>query len=359
MFEAPVVRRQEEDGESLVQGKMNFQFSFFHKLCKTMRGQTKKKYIFAHTFLVISWNLMCRGGNSVSIQYEHLEWDEDSLAIWFGHMKHDQEGDRQRDPRHIFANQMEPDICPILSVAIYFAVVGFSKTSLLFPGQQNFKRCNGYFLCCRRNGDRRARTFRLRITFGKERFFYLRLWCCTGGPSSASVCLRAGWNLPGVQDTYVRYEATGDRVIGRFVTGLPYETPDFAILPPFCDTVDDNVRNGINICYPNAPEIFKNIYARSCWLHCTSLFRDSTLLSELKPKVLCRRWQTGDAIRASGIPPHLGVVVNMENRLDSVDKSIVELHSAVADNVHRMQGQLSSMEAKVDGLTSKCPGSGY
>ncbi|KAF1772637.1 hypothetical protein GQ600_26099 [Phytophthora cactorum] len=85
----------------------------------------------------------------------------------------------------------------------------------------------------------------------------------------------------------------------------------------------------------------------------TSLFRDTTLLSELKPKVVCRRWQTGDAIRASGIPPHLGVVVNMENRLDSVDKSIAELHSAVADNVHWMQGQLNSMEAKVDGLTSK------
>ncbi|KAG6955985.1 hypothetical protein JG688_00011639, partial [Phytophthora aleatoria] len=73
---------------------------------------------------------MCRAGNSVSIRYEHLEWDEDSLAILSGHMKNDQEGDRQRDPRHIFANPMEPDICLILSVAIYFAVVGFSKTSL-------------------------------------------------------------------------------------------------------------------------------------------------------------------------------------------------------------------------------------
>ncbi|KAG6948382.1 hypothetical protein JG688_00015118 [Phytophthora aleatoria] len=117
-----------------------------------------------------------------------------------------------------------------------------------------------------------------------------------------------------------------DRVVGRFVAGLPYETPDFAILPPFFDTVDDNV---------------------------TSLFRDTTLLSELKPKVVCQRWQTGDAIRASGIPPHLGVVVNMEDRLDSVDKSIAELHSTDAYNVHRMQGQLNSMEAKVDGLTSK------
>ncbi|EGZ07983.1 hypothetical protein PHYSODRAFT_381492, partial [Phytophthora sojae] len=57
--------------------------------------------------------------------------------------------------------------------------------------------------------------------------------CCTGGPSSAFVSLRGGWNLPEVQDTYIRYETAGDRVVGRFVSGLPYETPEFSILPPF------------------------------------------------------------------------------------------------------------------------------
>ncbi|KAG6943739.1 hypothetical protein JG687_00018271 [Phytophthora cactorum] len=63
-----------------------------------------------------------------------------------------------------------------------------------------------------------------------------------------------------------------------------------------------------------------------------------TLLSELMPEVVCRRWQTGDTIRASGIPPHLGVVVNMGNRLDSMDKSIAKLHSAVADNFKGCKG---------------------
>ncbi|KAF1788480.1 hypothetical protein GQ600_21790 [Phytophthora cactorum] len=76
--------------------------------------------------------------------------------------------------------------------------------------------------------------------------------CCTGGPSSASVCLRAGWNLPGVCSLRSSRRSSGR----RFVAGLPYETPDFAILPPVFDTVDDNVRNGLNICYPNAPDRF-------------------------------------------------------------------------------------------------------
>ncbi|KAF4139349.1 hypothetical protein GN958_ATG11250 [Phytophthora infestans] len=47
--------------------------------------------------------------------------------------------------------------------------------------------------------------------------------CTKGGSSSASVCLRAGWNLSGVQDTYVRYEAAEVRVVDRFVAGLPNE----------------------------------------------------------------------------------------------------------------------------------------
>ncbi|KAF1782382.1 hypothetical protein GQ600_22266 [Phytophthora cactorum] len=98
--------------------------------------------------------------------------------------------------------------------------------------------------------------------------------CCTGGPSSASVCLRAGWNLPGVQDTYVRYEAAGDRVVGRLL-------PAYRTRHGFrnIDTVDDNVRNGINICYPNAPERLK--YIRTFML--ASLYIIGGLEANVKP----------------------------------------------------------------------------
>ncbi|ETP39256.1 hypothetical protein F442_13275 [Phytophthora nicotianae P10297] len=44
-----VVRRQQESGDSLVEGKINFLFSFYHKLCKAMREQRKKKnYFFSY-----------------------------------------------------------------------------------------------------------------------------------------------------------------------------------------------------------------------------------------------------------------------------------------------------------------------
>ena len=66
-------------------------------------------------------------------------------------------------------------------------------------------------------------------------------FCSSGSTSCRSttaVSLRAGWTMPGVQGTYLRYEAAGDREVGRIVAGLPIDSPNFAILPPFFDDPD-------------------------------------------------------------------------------------------------------------------------
>ena len=57
-------------------------------------------------------------------------------------------------------------------------------------------------------------------------------YCASGStecPSAASIHLRAGWTLGGVQDTYLRYEKAGDYYVGRTVCGLPVGKPEFAI----------------------------------------------------------------------------------------------------------------------------------
>ncbi|KAF1780750.1 hypothetical protein GQ600_3148 [Phytophthora cactorum] len=71
--------------------------------------------------------------------------------------------------------------------------------------------------------------------------------CFNGGPSAAAICIRAGWTLPGVQDTYIRYEAAGDRIVGRYVAGLPFEETEarsmfFGVLPdlPIRDVTANN-----------------------------------------------------------------------------------------------------------------------
>ena len=39
--------------------------------------------LFAHCFLVLSWNLMCRANNMCRICFSHLSWDWNSLVIRF------------------------------------------------------------------------------------------------------------------------------------------------------------------------------------------------------------------------------------------------------------------------------------
>ena len=74
--------------------------------------------IFAHTFLVIGWNLMCRASNTLNIKYEHMLWKRDSLGIFFAHQKNDSLGEKKRDARHIYANPLNPEICSILAIGI-------------------------------------------------------------------------------------------------------------------------------------------------------------------------------------------------------------------------------------------------
>mmetsp|Transcript_2607 Transcript_2607/g.6229 ORF Transcript_2607/g.6229 Transcript_2607/m.6229 type:complete len:171 (-) Transcript_2607:97-609(-) len=82
---------------------------------------------------------------------------------------------------------------------------------------------------------------------------------CTSGstacPGSATVCLRAGWKMGTIQDTYLRYEAAGDMHVGRTVSGLPILHPDFASLPPcfkFPDTESrEEVTRILNLMFPS------------------------------------------------------------------------------------------------------------
>ena len=91
--------------------------------------------VFAHTFLLLSWNLICRAGNTASICLAHMEFGDDCLKIYFAQMKNDQAAERPKDPRHVFANPLKPAICPLLSLGIYFLLEGFeAQGNRLFHG---------------------------------------------------------------------------------------------------------------------------------------------------------------------------------------------------------------------------------
>ena len=54
----------------------------------------------------------------------------------------------------------------------------------------------------------------------------------TNGPPIVAICLRAGWKLGGVLNTYLCLENAGDCFVGRVAAGLPLLSAKFCVLPP-------------------------------------------------------------------------------------------------------------------------------
>jgi hypothetical protein len=66
---------------------------------------------------VLQWNLIARTATVSGMMMEHVGWEGDSLLISTPKHKGDQEGVRCF-ARHLFANPLNPFICPVLALAI-------------------------------------------------------------------------------------------------------------------------------------------------------------------------------------------------------------------------------------------------
>jgi hypothetical protein len=190
--------------------------------------------------MTLMWNLMSRASNALRVCYSHMFWAEDALAIYFSHQKNDQMGEKPRDPRHIYANPFMPEICPVLALGVYWMCFEVdSEDAQLYPGKNQYERFRKILKRCAQL-DEIAEELEGRgidpDDLGLHSWRKGSLCFCASGstacPSGVACQLRAGWNLPGVQDTYYRYEAAGDMHVGRTVSGLPTGKPEFAILPP-------------------------------------------------------------------------------------------------------------------------------
>lgn len=137
-----------QEGEGRIQtGKSPISYSLYVRLNEFMLQEDSTESVFARAFMTMTWNLVCRASNTSSIHLHHLEWTEDSLRVFFAHMKNDQTGERKRDPRHIYCNPHVPIICPILALSVYLSCFSISGTvdSALFPGSNQYKRFASYF----------------------------------------------------------------------------------------------------------------------------------------------------------------------------------------------------------------------
>ncbi|POM69448.1 Hypothetical protein PHPALM_14262 [Phytophthora palmivora] len=190
-----VARRNHNAGVKLTEGKEPLSFSVLRHFCATFLKHNDTEYVFAHTFLLLSWK---HGINP-------LRWDGDALAILFGHMKNDQDGTRSRDARHIYANPFISEICPVLSLAIYGAVLGLSN-SKIFPGGNQYDRFSKILKRVMETEEMKeilANEGLVASDIGthsaRKGYATFVSSCSNEGPSAAAICIRGGWTLPGSQ----------------------------------------------------------------------------------------------------------------------------------------------------------------
>lgn len=233
------------------------------QLLKTDAMRSQKDASFLHLFMLVSWNLMCRAANSETVRYDHIGKRHEAVAILFNHMKNDQEGSRPVDPRHCYSNAVMPELDLFLSFGLYHLLFGFSATGFLFPGASQSHRAGDLLralLTQNPEVERQLEEDGLHaVDIGTHSFrkgaAQFALAGTTACPSGVSVCLRAGWSLPGVQNTYIRYDAAGDQYVGRTVCGLPLlgKAGEFATMPARWrdDAADvDVLTQAINASFP-------------------------------------------------------------------------------------------------------------
>lgn len=110
------------------------------------------------------------------------------------------------EPFHVYANPLDPVVCPVLALAKYL----FSHSeltngnSVLFPGRSQYNRFMN--LLAKLIKEHRLQLMEFGVNpdnlgshSTRKGSATLCTTGCTVSPPYISVCLRAGWSLPGVQ----------------------------------------------------------------------------------------------------------------------------------------------------------------
>ena len=249
---------------------------------------------FSWTFLLLCWNLLARCNSICTILFEHISWDEDCLVIKFPRMKNDPDGKNGMVPKHVFANRQNPEICPILALAVYVFTMGnrpFVKKPTLFGGsleaENKFSKWLSAVLA-----NHESELLSMGFLPKELATHSFRKGAATflsgqpGGANPVSIYLRAGWNLGSVQSRYIMDGQGGDNLCGRAATGLALTSPRFADLPPHFNQKKGNVLTNAEwefIC-PGYLEYFPPIFKQVLpYLLASLIFHQDWLKENLPP----------------------------------------------------------------------------
>ena len=105
------------DGDIDSSAKVPLSMEAYEKLAFRSLSQANSsgEAVIIQPFLLLAWNLMARSITVSDLLWRSIGWSGDHVTISYERSKTDQEGINQI-PRAIFANPLNPSICPILAL---------------------------------------------------------------------------------------------------------------------------------------------------------------------------------------------------------------------------------------------------
>ncbi len=377
---------------SMVEGKQPMTFAGYGALANyaiTMTATSPELSTFGHTFLILAWNLMARCNSVATLMFDHITWENDCMVIVFPGHKGDQEG-KNCYPKHVYANPLRPEICPVLALALHVFTMGFRRADAkknVFGGggisenkstetEKRFSKWLGH-TCS--NLQPVLQSMGLSIDDIGTHSFRKGIACflagTPGGPSPIAIYLRAGWSLGGVQMRYILNCEGGDQLCGRAATGLPLIDADFAILPPhFGGPVVlaeewDEILPGYSTFFPASfkpvlPYLVASLAHHQEYLRRTlpdnHLLRHSRIwlsnkLDSWKGHVLLGNGRNDVSnLTATGIPPH----VLLANEMVKTRRDLNDFKTIVIERFERIPEEVKQVmldNFRIDGIVPLTP----
>eukprot|EP00007_Cunea_sp_BSH-02190019_P009096 CAMPEP_0174243804 /NCGR_PEP_ID=MMETSP0417-20130205/32892_1 /TAXON_ID=242541 /ORGANISM="Mayorella sp, Strain BSH-02190019" /LENGTH=751 /DNA_ID=CAMNT_0015323385 /DNA_START=1 /DNA_END=2252 /DNA_ORIENTATION=+ len=377
-FRRDVSNRRQSGDLKAEPGKRELSFDVY---CWLARRLLETGDVFAWCYCVMTWNLLCRSDTTSHVAFSHLSWHGDALRVAVPKSKTNQAGESPAVAKHVYANSLEPAICPILALGVYSACTTFTESPLLYPGShqsQRFSVALKKAFLSSAEGMAALQSAGLSSedvgvhSLRKGGSSYALSGLAGGGPSVVSVLLRGEWSLSNVHRRYFKHQDAADQFIGRILAGLPLCDARFADLPPRFEVslsqVGMHVREGVTTTFSSLLHHHPTMHA--VLRHCLAsvlyhrgfleqhlgvaghrvggragrpgldllLSRPALSSSSLRALVASGGSCSVTGMRASGLPPHV-IILRRQSELSDL---ITEGQAGIREELRNGQPHLAN-----------------
>lgn len=228
-------------------------FNLYEYLSMDLLCSPNSDHIWMHGYAILLWNLGRRCSVVSSIQVSKIHAYFDCISFGILPPAANQAPLFMDRPFHFYANPEAPHLCPFLALAIQLSYFGCGKDNQLFAGNHQSKRFGWNFTSYLKQKESVLKSdYDLQPADIGVSSFYQGAHDYIGDsqwPHAQDAFFARTAGRSRVISSSSHYSLERDCCLGRLLSGLPFLTPSFMILPPRFHP-DAAVDTDIEACFP-------------------------------------------------------------------------------------------------------------